>query len=273
VRTASFCLKKLITGSRITESRAKEPSPQRSTSRNTMLYLRVDRRFLRLFPDTTDDSEHPIPLPVPPPAGTTGILDVIIANLERLQPFSGNTVDWLIAVARFIFEPLGRGSLYTFTTHTLDYWLGRAMDHSQWRVVSPGENLTATIYEFRRANNALITLTQISLPRQRSHTTNNSKTRANQFRTACLRRDQTCIIISRTSRAIASHLIPRRLGDAGAGAVFQRFTPPGSAVVDRYDPQLGVMLSRNLDSLVDTYDLGFWSTGRVSPLTCCTPLC
>jgi len=225
-----------------------------------MLYLRVDRRFLQLFPDTTD--EHPIPLPVSPP----GFLNVIIANPEHLQPFLGNKVDWLIAVAHFIFEPLGRGSLYTFTTHTLDYWLGREMDHSHWRVVSPGENLTATIYEFRRANNALITLTQMCLPQQTSHTTNDSKIRATQFQTACLQRDQTCIIISRTSRAIASHLIPRRLGDAGVGAVFQRFNPPGSAIVDKYDTRLGVMLSRNLDPLVHTYDLGFWSTGHASPL-------
>jgi len=108
----------------------------------------------------------------------------------------------------------GRGSLYTFT---LDYWLEREMDLSQWRVVSPGDNLTATIYEFRPANNAFITLTQMS--------------------------------DARTPHAIASHLIPRRLGDAGVGAVFQRFNP---ALVDRYDTRLGVMLSRNLDSLVDT---------------------
>ena len=236
-----------------------------------MLYLRVDRRFLQLFPDTTADD--PNPLPVPPPAGTTGILNVIIADLRDLQPFSGNTVDWLIAVASFVFEPLGMGSLYTFTTQTLDYWLGRQMDHSQWRVVSPGENLTATIYEFRRANDALITLTQISHPQQteRSHTTNTSQPRVTQFQTACLQRDRACIVLSRNPGGIASHLIPRRLGDAGVRAVFQRFTPEPVAVVDRYDPRLGVMLSRNLDSLVDTYDLGFWNTGRVSPLTYRTP--
>ena len=174
----------------------------------------------------------------------------------------------------FICELLGRGSLYTFTTHTLDYWLEREMDYPQWRVVSPGENLTATIYEFRLANDALITLAQMSIPHQRYHNPNNSNPQATQFQTTCLQRDQTCIIVSRTSRSIASHLIPRCLGDAGVQTVFQRFTPMGSAaLVDRYDPRLGVMLSRNLDALVDTYDLGFWNIGCVSPLTCCTPVC
>lgn len=255
---------------KVSESHANNPSskpPQMSSG--TTLYLRVDHRFLRQFPDATAQN----PTPLPPPVGTTGILNVIIADLEDLQPFSGNTVDWLIAVAHSIFEPLGMGSLYTFTTHTLDYWLEREMDHSQWRIVLPGENLTATIYEFRCANDALITLTQIILPHQRSHTTNDSGPRATQFRTACLRRDQRCIIVSRHSRTIASHLIPKRLGDAGVQAVFQRFIGPGpAATVDRYDPRLGVMLTANLDSLVDSYDLGFWNNGQVSSLTCRTPL-
>lgn len=233
-----------------------------------MLYLRVNRKFLRLFPTATP--EDPNPLPILPLPGTTGILNVIIANLDNLRPFSGNTVDWLIAVARLIFEPLGMSSLYTFTTHTLDYWLEREMDDSQWRVVSPGENLRATIYEFRPANDALITLTQMSFRRRRTHTTEDSRPRTTQFRTACLRRDQRCII-TQHSRIKASHLIPRCLGDAGVQSVFQRFTGL-PATVDRYDPRMGVMLSPNLDSYVDSYDLGLWNNGPVSPLPCHTPL-
>jgi hypothetical protein len=59
--------------------------------------------------------------------------------------------------------------------------------------------------------------------------------------------------------------MPRRLGDAGVQSAFQRFT--GSiATVDRYDPLVGVPLLQTLDTLVDTYLLGFWNTGPVSLL-------
>jgi len=56
---------------------------QMFTGRNAVLYLLVDHRFLRLFP-----AAGSISLPVPPSAGTTGIFNVIIVNLENLQPCS-----------------------------------------------------------------------------------------------------------------------------------------------------------------------------------------
>jgi hypothetical protein len=85
------------------------------------------------------------------------------------------------------------------------------------------------------------------------------------FRDA-LRRDRACIVTQHIleSLLVASHLIPRRIGDAGVQSVLQRFTGP-STPVDSYDPTIGVLLFTALDALTDGYELGFWN-GPVSPL-------
>jgi len=55
------------------------------------------------------------------------------------QPPAIATVDWLIKLARLIFEPLGTSSLYTFTTETVEWWLDKEMEPSLWRKVEHGE--------------------------------------------------------------------------------------------------------------------------------------
>ena len=127
--------------------------------------------------------------------------------------------------------------------------------------------MRATIYEFRPDNDASITLTRMSLRHTRSVTTNTSSPQAAMFRDALLRRGRACIITQHIleSLLVASHLIPRRIGDAGVQPVLQRFTGP-STPVDSYDPTIGVLLFTALDALTDGYELGFWN-GPVSPLT------
>ena len=236
------------------------PSPQ-------VLYLRVNHRFLLPFPLASAE-------PNPPPLSCEpGNLNVLVANLADLRCFAGETVDWLIAVARLIFEPRGTSSLYTFTTESLEWWLDREMEPSLWRQVMPGEQLMATIYEFIPDNGGPIILTQMSLRQTRSITTNTSTPQATPFRNALLERDQTCIITRQSLQQslIASHLIPRRLGDSGVQSVLQRFSG-SSTVVDRYDPRIGILLSATLDTFVDGYEMGFWNCGLVSLLISCTPL-
>jgi hypothetical protein len=235
------------------------------------LYLRVNRQFLRILPAATAAQPHPQSLP--PLPGTTGNLNIIIANLPDLRPFAGDTVDWLIKVARLIFEPLGTSSLYTFTTESLEWWLDREMEPALWRPVVQGEQLRATIYEFRPDNNISITLTKRSLRHKRSVTTNTSAPQATAFSGALLRRDQSCIITQYTSQRVlaASHLIPRRLGVLGVQSIIQRFTGP-STIVDRFNPALGVSLFLPLDAYVDGYEVGFWNNGPVSLFICRTVL-
>ena len=238
-----------------------EPQPPTARVPQT-LYLRVNRRFLLLLPDAPEDQ------PSPPLPGTTGILNVIIADLPDLRPFAGDTVDWLIKVARLIFQPLGTSSLYTFTTHSVEWWLDREMQLPLWRMVLPGEQMRATIYEFRPDDNILIALTKRSLRSARSVTTKASTPQAAQFRTALLQRDRGCIVTHDPMERVlvSSHLIPRRLGDLGVQSVVQRYTGL-TTIVDRYNPAIGVSLFAGLDSFVDGFELGFWNNGPVNLFT------
>jgi hypothetical protein len=208
---------------------------------------------------------HPdLPL-LPPPPETTGNLNVIVADLSDLRPFAGDTVDWLIQVARLIFEPLRSSSLYTFTTGTLEQWLDEEMDAATWVPVAIGAQLKATIYEFVPDNGVLVALTKISLRDMSSDTTNTTAHQARQFREALLRRDQSCVISQNVSRLHASHLVPRRLGDAGVQSVIDRFTV-NPTEVNRFSPIIGLLLFVSLDDIVDTYMVGFLQNGPVSLL-------
>ena len=155
---------------------------------------------------------------------------------------------------------------------SLEWWLNREMDLAQWRQVLPGEELQATIYEFLPNNNAFVTLTKISLRQQRSVTTDTSVPRATPFRTALIAHDRQCVISRQTRQRslIASHLIPRCLGDVGVQSAFQRFTGCPTSVT-RYDPRIGIPLFVGLDNVVDVFEMGFWNYGPVSFLTFYTP--
>jgi hypothetical protein len=138
----------------------------------------------------------------------------------------------------------------------------------------PGEQLRATIYEFRPDNGSFISLTRMSLRQSRSVTTNTSQPQAAAFRATLLARHPTCVISHHAIQRmlIASHLMPRRLGDAAIRSSVERFTGSPN-IVQRYDPLLGVPLVSTLDTLVDGYELGFWNCGPVSHLTFSTPSC
>ncbi|KAM6493646.1 hypothetical protein JOM56_010007 [Amanita muscaria] len=125
------------------------------------------------------------------------------------------------------------------------------MDPTQWRQVGQGEQLRATIYEFRPDNNAFLTLSKMSLRQGASRTVNISQPRPTAFRNAIRARDGTCIISQTSFSLIASHLVPKRLGDAGVTFVVRRFTG-SDAVVTRFNPALGVFLFQPLDTRVDS---------------------
>lgn len=227
------------------------------------VYLRSNIQFLRRFPDPTDNDPNPQPLP--PIADASGNLYTLAGDLQEMNKFAGGAVEWLIEVARFIFEPLGGSSLCTFTTNDIDYWFDREMEPLQWRQVAGQEQLTATIYEFRPDNNAHIELTKICERLTRSATTDTSANQSTAFRTALLRRHLGCVVTNEQipDQLEASHLLPKRLRDTGVQAILQHFDASLN-VASRFDPRLGVPLLKTLDPLVDSLELGFWRTGPVS---------
>ena len=161
---------------------------------------------------------------------------------------------------------MGNGTLHTFQSHNIQYWLARPKD-STWRAVQAGEPLSATIYEYCRPDQQFIQPTRISLRQARSLTPVTSQNQAAAFRTTVFNRHPACVIsgIPLPRLLTASHLMPKRLGDAAIQSVFTTFTGLNTPV-RRFHEFMGITLSKNLDSLVDNYELGFWHRGGVGLL-------
>ena len=149
--------------------------------------------------------------------GAKGHLNVINAHISTIHPYSGDTVDWLIKIARLIFQPLGTSSLYVPTQGGVGAWLKKDFDMATWTGVEAGDPLRATIYEFRPDHDAPIILTQISMRQQHSVTTSDTMGASKTFRSSLEKRDHRCIIsgLPAPNHFVASHLIPKRIGDAG----------------------------------------------------------
>jgi hypothetical protein len=96
-----------------------------------------------------------------------------------------------------------------------------------------------------------------------------SQNQTSQFRTTLVERHQQCIVPEAFDplSLVASHLIPRRLGDAGVQFVFERFTG-SSTIVDRFSPLIGVPLFSSLNAFVGAYKMSFWNSGPVSHPSC-----
>jgi len=58
---------------------------------------------------------------------------------------------------------------------------------------------------------------------------------------------------------IATHLIPKRMGEDGARDAVARFCGDQAALgIHKFDPRIGIFLYMPLDKLVDDYELGFY---------------
>ena len=161
------------------------------------LYLRVNQRLLLLPNLPTEDQANPLPSPAPPCA--TGNLNIIAAELPDLQKFAGNTVDWLLRVARLLLDPRGVGVLHTFQMGTVRRWLDREMDGS-WRQVKAGERLVPTIYEYRRLD-GYGTYEDLCLRRQseiRVHISHSARSKGVSQCTSCSRPAVYCFTIVAT---------------------------------------------------------------------------
>ena len=253
------------------KGKAKMPASVEPTGTNgNLVYLRVNKKFLYRFATATDAQPNP-PL-LSPDVNTSLPLNVIIADRESLQPYAGTTVNWLIKIARIIFEPRGMSHLYTFTEGTVEEWVNKEMEPELWKQVESEDHLEPTIYEFRPDNDSSIEMIKMSKREMKSKTTraSQSRVRSSTIRTELLQRDRVCIL-SRNSikeSLMASHLLPKRLGDSGVQSVFQRFAGCTRSV-DRYSSTIGVLLNANMDRLASAYCVGFLSLGNVSFLVHC----
>ena len=84
-------------------------------------------------------------------------------------------------------------------------------------------------------------------------------TQANTFRRNLEERDVACLVTGDDVSLVASHLVPKRVGDEGAAEIMERFVGVGEGRdIHRFHSSLGILLVSNLDSLVDLNKLGFY---------------
>jgi hypothetical protein len=219
-----------------------------STTASRIIYIRVRRSHIVVNPNTT----NPPPTTPQPP----GHLYVIEGAIEDIGRYAGTTVDWVIKVARLICDPSSPGRVYTHTTGTPSDWYHLDRD-SSWRRVVLGDPLLPGIYEFEAARP--ITLSKISRRQSHSLTSVGSESSASTFRHHIELRDDGCVVTRVPRSLVASHLIPKRMGTEGAKDVVTRFVGAQASIgIHRFSPDIGVLLVSTLDSLVDSYKLGFY---------------
>ena len=215
------------------------------------IYVRIRNALLCPIPSGTTNT-----LPADPDAH--GHLYLIEGKYQDIQRYAGTTVDWIIKVAHLICDPLGEGQVYTHTMGTPSEWY--SLDRtSNWRQVAQGDPLLPGIYEFESSTGPIL-LSKISERQTHSVTTAGSEPSATTFRrNISLREGGSCGITRIPYNAIASHLIPKRMGSDGARDAIERFSGPQTALgTHSFDSRIGILLTSNLDSLVDFYKLGFY---------------
>lgn len=220
------------------------------SSSSDRVYIRVCRTSI--LPIGTEATQDP-----PPPLA--GHLYVIEGTLEDIVRYAGDTARWVLNITRLICDPSesGGGRVYTHTAGTASTWyaLNRT---SSWQEVAPDDPLLPHIYEYN--SSTPITLSKISERHTHSITslglTSSATTFSNRIRQ---RDDNRCIISHQEHALVASHLIPKRMGDDGVRDVVARFCGVQAAIdIHKYDPRIGVLLLSTLDKMVDLYQLGFY---------------
>jgi hypothetical protein len=133
------------------------------------------------------------------------------------------------------------------------------MNAEEWEVIQEGAPLLPKIYQFVSSNGPMTPsrICRQTLAGPHPPLVPNAQT---HFRNCIRARDARCVITDLDGRfCIASHLIPKRLGNHTTRAIVNAFVgagaPPG---LHSYHPAVGVLLWYPHDSLVDKFDLGFY---------------
>jgi hypothetical protein len=231
------------------KKKTKKLEAAQSAATNQMIYIRILQSVVTI-PNTTSIKN--------PDPSTPLHLYLIKGSLDDIARYAGSTVNWIIKVANLICDPSGASRIYTHTEGTPSYWYDRKRN-ADWRQVTLGDPLIAGIYEF--VTTGPITLSRISERRDHSLTSNGSVSNAATFRRDLDLRDGVCVVTQEPASfsLIASHLVPKRVGDDGAKEIITRFVGAGMAChIHKFHPRLGILLLSTLDNFVDRFKLGFY---------------
>ncbi|KAJ7457638.1 hypothetical protein B0H11DRAFT_2320078, partial [Mycena galericulata] len=154
---------------------------------------------------------------------------------------------WLIDIAHDICDPATRRGL-------LFVWDEAAQ---QFLLVAPTDPLVASVYRYVIPGGHSVRLSKISLREGRFETTTTLSDGA--MADSVKQRDGGCWVSPVYGQALTnSRIVPKRMGDHLACAVFNTFASPPAPIpnVSIYDEMFGISLSKNLDPYFVNYELG-----------------
>jgi hypothetical protein len=185
-------------------------------------------------------------------------LEILCARIEDLSPFAASA-RWLIDFCDGFFFGTPGDIFVQPLEHRSD--INNTPRDASWTLLMPAAQLEGAVYEF--APSAPTDSMLFCDKTMSSATSRASVDRSRYFREALIARDVECILTGdEAETCIASHLIPKRLGDHLANSILVRANcanPSG-----RIDSRLGILLNRTLDFFVDTFQMGFMKVVRNS---------
>lgn len=211
-----------------------------------------------------------------PPAKRRCLLE---GNLEEYGTYGNRdqqphpSVDWLLHIVSLLF--VGQvGRVVTHQTGSYIDWIDRFSSSEEWLPVLPGQQMQGNIYEFWLDDGTLAEPAKHCRRTRTSRTSNDPKIqdRSKAFRSHLAEREgNRCPITNTDSKfCIASHVIPKRLGRILPAVIntirrdYEDPSQPEAPFIDVFDDRLGILVSKNVDTLLDKFELGFL-TDRVRP--------
>lgn len=184
-------------------------------------------------------------------------LPVLEADLHAVQKLAYK-VKWLAFIAQSIWVTTGKIYFCTDSETPED-----ETDTSNWRALEIDDVLRAGYYEFRKDPGQTATpFTRIEHKSDTSATNDSQSDRSRAFRRIiCVRDDNRCVVTGILELLTASHIVPKRLGDAMTREIFQGRGHYRDAL-DRWSPENGVLLYGTADRLFDHFLGSFYPTTR-----------
>jgi hypothetical protein len=212
-----------------------------------VFHLRVARSSLR--PADKDASPN-----LNPPLTTQSYIHVLMAKISDVYPFSGGTAKWLMEVAKLIFDPGGRGELFTHPMGSTDEPCDPLSP--EWVKVQEDDLIKPQIYEYRC--DGTLTLSKISLRQDESRTSRPSRPQSTLLFNQLIQRDRICVLsgIEEELGLAVSRLIPKRVGDKAILEIWKRHV--GAGTIERFNPSVAILLNKMLKAYVEFYEVGFY---------------
>jgi hypothetical protein len=178
-------------------------------------------------------------------------LQILEAQIKDLAPYAPSA-QWLVDFCEGFFI-CAAGSIF------VQPWTKRTEPHDtprdpSWTTLTPAAQLEGAVYEFVPSEPTGSLL--FCKKNESSATSEASADSSMDFRAALIRRDVGCILTGdEPSACIASHIVPKRLGDDRINSILSWANCPNPS--GRFDMRVGILVTATIDRYIDDMHLCF----------------